>query len=84
VAEIPLKNLLTDHPSPLVRTAVEKLIFELKEWGQNTGRNNLIIIKESSGCQYRALDGDQVSHFVLLVQNSVCMLAPVSLDTKIT
>ena len=64
MAEIPLKNVLTDHPSPLVRAAAEKLIIELNEWGQNTGRNNLIIIKESSGCQYRALDGDQVAESI--------------------
>lgn len=54
MAEIPLKNLFTDHPSPLVRAAAEKLIFELNDWGQDSGRNNLIILKESSGCQYRA------------------------------
>jgi len=55
-----LKNLLTDHPSADVRAAAVKLLDALCMWERSTGRHNLVIIKDSIGCQHRSMDGGPV------------------------
>lgn len=52
-----MNNLLTDHPSDEVRAAAILLLDALCQWERNTGRHNVVIIKDSIGCEYRTLDG---------------------------
>jgi len=41
-----------------------KLVDELRRWGEGTGRNHLVILKDSGGSQYRALNGERVAEDV--------------------
>ena len=50
-------NLLTHHPSKDVRVAALRLLDALCTWERNTGRHNVVIIKDSIGAQYRSFDG---------------------------
>lgn len=52
-----MKNLLTDHPSEDVRAAAIRLLDALCQWERTTGRDNVVIIKDAIGCQYRSLSG---------------------------
>lgn len=55
-----MKNLLTDHPSEEVRAAAIRLLDALCSWERSTSRENLVIIKDSIGCQYRSFTGSPV------------------------
>lgn len=52
-----MKNLLHEHPSEEVRAAAIRLMDALSMWNRSTGRENVVIIKDSIGCEYRALSG---------------------------
>lgn len=52
-----MKNLLTEHPSADVRRAALSLLDALCTWERTTGRENVVIIKDSIGCQYRSFSG---------------------------
>tara|TARA_R110000772_G_scaffold256012_2_gene372419 strand:+ start:860 stop:1081 length:222 start_codon:yes stop_codon:yes gene_type:complete len=52
-----MNNLLFDHPSEDVRAAAIRLLDTLTTWERTTGRENLVIIKDSIGCGYRSLSG---------------------------
>lgn len=55
-----MKNLILDHPSPDVRAAAIRLLDALCMWERNTGRHNIVIIKDTIGCETRTLDGAPV------------------------
>ena len=59
-----MKNLLTDHPSADVRAAAIRLLDALCSWERNTGRANLVIIKDAIGVQYRTFSGSPVPDHV--------------------
>jgi hypothetical protein len=59
-----VKNLLTDHPSKDVRAAAIRLIDALCMWNRSTGRENILIIKDSVGCEYRTLSGAPPPEYV--------------------
>jgi hypothetical protein len=63
-----MKNLMHEHPDENVRSAMLHLADALCSWERSTGRHNIVIIKDSIGCEYRALDGHQsiVSDAMLL------------------
>jgi len=50
-------NLLHNHPSDEVRAAAIRLMDALTTWNRNTGRENVVIIKDTVGCEIRALSG---------------------------
>ena len=52
-----MKNLIHEHPSKDVRSAAIRLLDALCMWERTTGRHNLVIIKDSVGCEYRSMDG---------------------------
>lgn len=53
-------NLLHDHPSEDVRAALIRFLDALCQWERATGRANVVIIKDSAGGEYRALQGSPV------------------------
>lgn len=55
-----MKNLMHEHPSEDVRRAMVRLADALCMWERATSRHNLVIVKDSSGCEYRAMDGGPV------------------------
>lgn len=50
-------NLLHEHPSDEVRAAAIRLMDALTSWNRNTGRENVVIIKDTIGCEIRTLSG---------------------------
>lgn len=48
-------DLLHNHPCPEVRAATLRLLDALATWNRNTGRENLVIIKDTIGVQLRTL-----------------------------
>jgi len=50
-------NLLHEHPSDEVRAAAIRLMDALTTWNRNTGRENVVIIKDTVGCEIRTLSG---------------------------
>jgi len=50
-----MKNLLHKHPCPEVRAAAIRLMDALSSWNRNTGREHMVIIKDSIGCEIRVL-----------------------------
>ena len=52
-----MKNMLTEHPSEEVRRALLHLLDALCSWERSTGRENLLIVKDAIGCQYRSVSG---------------------------
>ena len=50
-------NLLHDHPDTEVRKAAIRLMDALTTWNRGTGRENVVIIKDTIGCEIRALSG---------------------------
>lgn len=50
-------NLLHEHPSDEVRSAAIRLMDALTSWNRNTGRENVVIIKDTIGCEIRTLSG---------------------------
>lgn len=59
-----MKNLLLAHPSEEVRAAMIRLLDALTTWERSTGRHHVVIVKDSIGCQYRTLDGGNVSDHI--------------------
>jgi len=55
-----MKNMLHQHPSPDVRRALLNLADALCSWERTTGRDNLLIVKDTVGCEYRSLSGAPV------------------------
>lgn len=60
-----MSNLIINHPSPDVRRAAIQLLDALSTWNRTTGRHNIVIIKDSIGCEYRTLDGAPLPDYVL-------------------
>ena len=54
------KYLLHHHPNEEVRRAALRLVDALCIWERDTGRQNLVIIKDESGCEYRSISGAPV------------------------
>lgn len=52
-----MKNMLEHHPSPEVRKGLLALLDALCSWERSTGRENLLIVKDSIGCEYRSISG---------------------------
>lgn len=52
-----MKNLIHEHPCPEVRAATIRLLDALCTWNRNTGRENVVILKDTAGCEYRTLSG---------------------------
>jgi hypothetical protein len=50
------RNLMHEHPSEEVRSAMVRLADALCQWERTTGRAHVIIVKDGIGCEYRALD----------------------------
>ena len=50
-------NLLHEHPCQEVRTAAIRLLDALTSWNRNTGRENIVIIKDTIGGEIRTLSG---------------------------
>lgn len=50
-------NLLHEHPSDEVRAAAIRLMDALTSWNRSTSRENVVIIKDSIGCEIRTLSG---------------------------
>lgn len=59
-----MKNLIHEHPSEDVRAAAVRLLDALCMWERSTGRHNLLIVKDSVGCQYRSMDGSPIPDHV--------------------
>lgn len=63
-------NLIHDHPDEGVRTTAIRFLDALTRWNRNTGRENVVIIKDTTGCQWRSLSGtpqlDDISDAQLL------------------
>lgn len=55
-----MKSLIHEHPDKEVRSAAIRLLDALTTWERNTGRHNIVIIKDSIGCEYRSMDGAPV------------------------
>lgn len=51
-----MNNMLTDHPSKDVRSALIRLLDALCMWERTTSRHHVLIVKDSIGCEYRTLD----------------------------
>lgn len=45
------------HPDPGVRQALIRLSDALCSWERNTGRESVLIVRETSGFVYRAVNG---------------------------
>lgn len=52
-----MKNAMHYHPSPDVQAAIVQLTDALIQWNRSTGRDNLVIIRDTVGAEYRALSG---------------------------
>jgi len=55
-----MNNLIHEHPSAEVRSAAIRLLDVLCTWERNTGRKNLVIIKEGTDYDYRTLSNSPV------------------------
>lgn len=56
-----MKNLMHHHPSEDVRAACVRLADALCSWERSTGRDNIVIIKDTAGFEYRALSGSPLT-----------------------
>jgi hypothetical protein len=50
-----MNNLIHKHPCPEVRAAAIRLLDALTSWERSTGRQNIVIIKDTVGCETRTL-----------------------------
>jgi hypothetical protein len=55
-----MQNLIHEHPDKEVRAAAIRLMDALTSWNRNTGRENVVIIKDTVGCEIRTLSGAPV------------------------
>lgn len=52
-----MKSFIHEHPSEEVRAAAIRLLDALSTWNRGTGQENLVILKDTIGCEYRTLSG---------------------------
>jgi len=52
-----MKNAMHHHPSEDVQAAIVRLADALTSWNRTTSRDNLVIIKDTVGVEYRAFSG---------------------------
>jgi hypothetical protein len=57
-----VEDMLFYHPSEPVRIALLNLLDALCSFERSTGHENLVIVKDSTGCQYRSLSGAPVPY----------------------
>lgn len=76
-----MKNLIHQHPSPDVRAAAIRLLDALTTWNRTTSRENVVIIKDTVGCEIRMLSGspppERVTDAELLEAfEALCVIQP--------